>query len=137
MATNWRALQQRLDAIVDSRFSEDIEFHPWIEGAGYASAGGPDLSRKVLKTRAEYVTPGAAITGESGSGNSGMSSQIVQSDVWASIQQDRLGASAYWVKGDRVFWPLRNEWFSISYIEPSATFKPNVVLIRVKDGPSS
>lgn len=126
--------QQLMDQLVDAWWAEPVEFHPWTRGDA-TSEGGPDPDRPVLIDFGAYVRPGARITGEGGTQGAQLSTQIVQQDVWCSITGDKVGDPSVYGKGDRVYWPERDEWFEVSYIQQSATNRPDFHLIRLQ--PSS
>ena len=125
-APNWVTLQQRLDTIVDSAWSEPVEIHPWTN-QGYSQEGGPDPSRAVIITNGMYVTAGSGAVGEVSIGAGAGESQQIEQDVWLSIQAEALGAYLLdWKADDRVFWPFRNLWYTVTYMPPSGTLRPNV-----------
>jgi hypothetical protein len=128
----WQAQQARLDAVVDRFWAEPVEFHPMI-GGDVSQEPAPDSSREILTgIVAVYMRPGASITGEGGTQGAMLTTEIVQADIWASIQGNLIGGDEpIFGKDDRVYWPERNEWFSITYIAPSATNRPNVHLTRL------
>ena len=128
---NWVALEQRVDDLVDITFAEPVELHPWTD-EGYSGDGGPDTSRKPVFTNGAYVTSGSKVVGEAASG-SAIGAAILEMEVWLSIQATLLGPITYWKAQDRVYWPDRNEWYSINYIPPSATYRYNVHLTRLND----
>ena len=127
---NWVVYQQRLDKLLDLRMAEPVELHPWITGSGYSTDGVIDTSRPVLKTQAIFVTPGAQVIGESGSSMGGV--QQLENEAWISIQEDLLGDPASWKAHERVYLPIRNSWYEIAYISPSATRRPDIHLIRLE-----
>lgn len=126
--TGWRDLQRQVDRMVDDRWSEPVEFHPWLS-ARVTGTGQADPARKVVKTRGIPVTPGSQVVGESGAGGA---TKQVESEEWVSIQKDYL--PDYLKQHDRVYLPDRDEWYEINYIPPSATYRPNVHLIRLDLG---
>lgn len=132
---SWLSLQQRLDKIVDGRWDEPVELHPWAGGA-YSSDGAADPTRKVLVTRAVFMVPGAAITGEAGSGHGSGDAQQLENECWLDIQDDRLGDPTRWRAYDRVNLVFRVEWFSIAWIGPGATRRSKIHLVRLQKGPA-
>lgn len=132
---DWTALEQRLDYIVDGRFAEPVILIPWVKGTTvYITAEeGPDPSRKMLVTTGCYVTPGAAITGEAGRAlGGGFNTQVVEQKVWLSVTLANIGSITAWQSSDLVFFPMRNKFFNIDYVEDSATLRPNIYLIVEK-----
>ena len=133
----WWALQRRMDETIDRQFSERVEFYPWDGGQHVADIGQPDTTRPVLRTEAIYNTPGAHAMGEAGTLASGMASNIQTSREWLSIVSDKLGDPITWRAYDRVFLPDQfpsQQWHSIERIEPAATKRHNVYLIRLQQG---
>lgn len=133
----WWALQRNMDQIVDRQFSERVVFYPWSGGQNVADDSAPDPTRAVLKTEAVYVTPGARGLGEAGTMASGLASNIQSSREWLSIMSDKLGDASLWRSYDRVFLPDQSpnqQWHSIEKIEPSATKRYYVYLIRLQEG---
>ena len=61
------------------------------------------------------------------------STRIVTQDVWLSITLDKLGGLNLWRTDDKVFFPERKQWYSISWIDQSATDRPNIHLTRIQD----
>jgi hypothetical protein len=126
------AMRQRVDGVVDWWFGEKVELHPWIR-PDVSGDGMPDPDRSIRRTRGCYVTPGAEVVGEGGTQGAGSTTRIVQSDIWLSITKENLGGDPwYWRSGDRVLFGERGEWFEITFIAPSATFRHNVNLVRIK-----
>lgn len=136
----WLALQQWVDYIVDGRWSETVMMFPWADGTGVYVPGeqGPDPTRKVLVSTAVLVTPGAALVGESGRATGGVGggfdTRLLEAETWMSITTDKLISVTNWRESDRVYFPPpRDEWYNISYLDPSATRRPNIHLIREHD----
>lgn len=130
---HWFAIAQRMDTIVDNRFGEPVELHPWT-AENFGSGGGPDPARAVLAgpdVLGVYVTQGSKVIGEGSLGGAGGNTQLLEQEVWLSIQAGVLGDPAFWKSDDRVYFPDRNEWYQISYIPPSATYRYNVHLLRL------
>lgn len=127
----WKALETRMDKLVDRQFAEPVELHPWRKGS-YSSGGEADDTRAVIKTQGIYVMPGAAISGEGGTQGAGLNTRVVTQDVWLSIIEDYTGNLADWKMHDRVYFPERGEWFEIAYTDPSATNRPNIHLLRLQ-----
>ncbi len=134
--SSWHGLQQWVDAIVDQQFSEPVEFHPWRGGADDATgaSSGPDPDRAIVRTTAIYVTPGARATGEAGTRAAGMALAAVTAEEWISIVGEKLGDPSIWLARDRVYLPERGSWHEVSKVEPSATDRFNVYLIRLPEG---
>jgi len=95
---------------------------------------GPDPSRAIVKTFAVFMKPGASITGEGGAARAyGGNIQQVTQDTWISICDARLIVDLLaWKQHDRVYLPDRGEWYEINWINPSATARPDIHLIRVQ-----
>jgi hypothetical protein len=132
----WRALQTYVDTIDDNMYGERVQLIPWQGGQRVTDTGSQDPKRAVLNTIGIYVTPGARAGGEGGTIASGLATNMQTSREWVSIQENNLGDPALWVMYDRVFLPdqLPNQqWHSIEKIEPSATKRYNVILIRLQD----
>lgn len=131
--TNWVGLEQWADAIVDGRFGEPVWLIPWVNGTQVYTPGeqGPDPSRQMRQTQGALVTPGARLVGESGRATGGgFNTQELEAETWLSMTLDNMGGSiALWRQYDRVYFPDRDQMFSISYLEPSATRRPNIHLI--------
>jgi hypothetical protein len=132
---SWTIFQRRADSIIDNWLGERVELHPWTN-EGFGSEGGPDPNRAVLAGPdiiGCYVTAGSGIVGELSTGAAGASTKLLELDVWLSIQSIIIGPLTNWKADDRVYFPDRDEWFLISYPGPSATFRPNIHLIRLND----
>jgi hypothetical protein len=136
--SGWRALQQRVDFIVDGALGEPVILIPWLGGENYTPAEQkPDPSRKMIISTGMFVTPGAHLVGESGkaTGGSGggFGTQILEQECWLSITNSNIGDVTNWVAYDRVYFVDRDRFYNISYVEDSATLRPNVHLIREHD----
>ena len=132
--STWRNLQRTVDRIVDTHFAEPCEIHPWVVTSRYSSLGGPDHSRPILKTTAIFAQPGAAVSGEGGTQGGGMSTRVVMQDVWTSITLDKLGRDVNMYRtGDRIYFPEREEWHEIVWVDLSATDRPNIHMVRIMD----
>lgn len=131
----WKALERKMDAIVDQQFAEPVEIHPWKKAStgGYSNPGAPDPDRPVLNITGIYVNPGASITGEGGTQGANLNVRMVTQDVWLSVIEDYIGDVKLIKPPDRVFFPERGEWFEVAYSDPSATNRPNIHLIRLQD----
>lgn len=132
---NWTALEQQVDFIVDGRFSEPVILIPWIAGTKVYTVNeqGPDPTRKIVKTNGIYVTAGAGLVGESGSAHAQGTTKQVEQKVWVSITTVNIGDVTDWVAGDRVYFPNRDRFYNVDYVEDSATLRPNIYLIREHD----
>jgi hypothetical protein len=133
----WRKYQRRVDSNVDLTFSERVEFYPWTGGESVADDLVADPSRVILKTVGVYVTPGARAMGESGTLASGLATSIQTGREWISISEENFGDPSLWRAYDRVHLPdqLPNQqWHSIEKIQPAATKRYNVYLIRLQQG---
>lgn len=133
----WRKHQRRVDQAVDKQFGERVEFYPWTGGESVSDDLVADPSRAILRTIAVYVTPGARAMGESGTLASGLAQSIQTGREWISISEQNFGDPSLWRAYDRVHLPdqLPNQqWHSIEKIEPSATKRYNVYLIRLQQG---
>jgi len=131
----WRGFERLVDKMVDAQFGEPVELHPWTTATA-ATEGGPDPAREVLVTWGILVMPGAAALGEGGSVSVGMSTRVVANDTWLSIQEDRLAKARLetWKEGDRVYFPDRDQWFTVLYPTPSVTARPQIELARMQKG---
>jgi hypothetical protein len=136
----WRELERQVDQIVDGRFGDPVLMIPWVKEAKVFLVGedGPDPARNPQLTTGIIVTPGAHLVGEggraTGGSGGGFNTRVLEAEVWLSVTLDNIGGDyAQWQPGDRVFMPNTMEMFEISYIEPSATFRPNIHLIREHD----
>lgn len=134
---DWTDLENTLDWVVDQRFAEAMTLIPWIDGQTVFTPGeeGPDLTRQpMVVTTGCFVTPGASLIGEAGRATGGgFNTQVLENECWVSVTLEKLGGSiASWRAGDRVFMPRRG-WFSISYLDSSATLRPNIHLIAAHD----
>lgn len=135
MPVNWTAFQQRVDFIVDGTLADPVILIPWISGTQVytPSEQVPDLTRKLRVTTGIFVTPGAKLVGESGSAVGSGGKEVAQ-EAWLSITTANLGGDiTYWQSGDRVYFPNLNRFYNLSYIDDSATFRPNLHLIREND----
>lgn len=130
--SRWRGFEQTLDRIVDRYWDEPVEIHPWT-GGDYSGGGQPDTTRPVLKTRAVYESPTPRVLDMARAFGGGGGTQLLQQEVWISMQEDRLGDVRTYKKDDRVFLPERNMWFLINYVGPSATRRPTLSLSRLQD----
>lgn len=135
----WTALARQVDYVVDGRFAEPVVLIPWMKGTGIYTPEdeGPDPTRRVVSTTGVFVTPGANLVGESGraTGGSGggFNTQMLEQEVWLSITTDKIDDVTAWREYDRVYFPDRNRFYNISYVEDSATYRPNIHLIRDRD----
>lgn len=129
----WRALERLVDDIVDDQWGEPVEMHPMLRG-DIDSEAESDPGRQVVYTTGILVMPGARAMGESGTVASGMATRVVQNDVWLSISEHNLQRSKLheWKEEDRVFFPDRQEWYSVLYPTPSVTARPQIYLARVQ-----
>lgn len=127
----WINYQRMMDEAVDGLFAEPVELHPWT-GDSYETGGVADTTRDVVTTTAIFVSPGAATTGEGGTGTPG---GVLSGDVWISIDQRKLGDLSNWRAGDRVYLPDRGSWWEMNAPPLAhATFRPNIHLIRIAGG---
>jgi hypothetical protein len=129
----WRTYERMMDRIVDRYFGEPVEMYPWKTG-GISDEGGPDPTREQINITGILVMPGAAAIGESGTVNSGLSTRVVANDVWLSVQEDQIVKAklATWKEGDRVYFPDRDQWFTVLYPTPSVTARPQIELARMQ-----
>jgi hypothetical protein len=132
MPIPWLRMQRMMDSIIDDTWAEPFEIHPWTT-AGYAGRGGPDPSRAALigpNVIGVYTTPGSKVMGETADSPA---TQTVENEVWLAVEQTVLIDPSIWVPSDRVFLPDRGEWYEISYVAPSSTFRPNIHLTRLQN----
>ena len=124
-----------MDDIVDDQWGEPVELHPW-SGSGIEEGGGPDPTRRAIVTIGILVMPGAAATGEGGAVSTGMSSSPLGASTWLSISTHNLKGVALHslTEGDRVYFPDRDEWYSVDHPLPSVTARPQVYLNRLEIG---
>lgn len=136
MAVRWRGYERMMDRVVDRFFGEPVEMHPWSLG-GISDEGNPDPSREVIYITGILSMPGAAAVGEGGSVSVGMSTRVVAYDTWLSVQEDQLAMAQLhtWQKGDRVYFPDRDMWFTVLYPTPSVTARPQIELARMQKLP--
>jgi hypothetical protein len=129
--SGWRSLERVMDAIVDDTFGEPVELHPW-GWRGVEDNPERDPDRPILKTTGILVAPGAAVTGESGTGG-GMASPLT-GGTWLSLTEEALKTTKLedWREDDRVFFPDRGEWYKIDHQVPSVTARPNIYLVRLE-----
>jgi hypothetical protein len=135
----WYTWQRRMDAECDRRFAQRVELYPWSGGQSVTDDGHADPTRPVLKTFAVYFTPRMRSygIGAGGSGGSGMTTPLETGREWISITEENLGDPALWRAYDRVCLPdlLPNQqWHNIEKIDPSATKRYIVSLIRLQQG---
>jgi hypothetical protein len=135
MPAPWRALERLVDDIVDEQWGEPVELHPFtlpdVEGESK-----PDPTRSIVITTGILVMPGAAATGEAGAQSTGLASTPAQMDTWLSISTHNLRGAALhtWIEGDRVYFPDRDEWYTIDHPMPSVTARPQIYLARIQKG---
>jgi hypothetical protein len=132
----WRNFEVLVDNAVDKQFGEPVKLIPWMGGQRVSDTGSQDMSRNVLNTVGVYCTPGARATGEAGTIATGLATNIQSGREWISIQEENLGDPSLWKMYDRVFLSdqLPNQqWHSIQEIQPSATKRYNLLLIRLQD----
>lgn len=125
-----------VDDAVDNQFADPVRLIPWKGGQRVSDTGSQDPTREVLDTVGVYCTPGARAMGEAGTIASGLATSVQTGREWVSIQEDRLGDPSVWKMYDRVFLPNQlpnQQWHSIQEIQPSATKRYNVLLIRLQD----
>jgi hypothetical protein len=136
MAAPWRAWERMVDAYVDGYFGEPVEMYPWSTG-GISDEGTPDQTREVIYITGILVMPGSAATGEGGAVSIGMAHRVVAYDTWLSVQEDQLVKAKLetWRKGDRVYFPDRDMWFTVLYPTPSVTARPQIELARMQKLP--
>jgi hypothetical protein len=136
MVVRWRGYERMMDRVVDRFFGEPVEMHPWVLG-GISEEGEADASRDVIYIIGILSMPGAAAVGEGGSVSVGMSTRVVAYDTWLSVQEDQLAKAQLhtWRKGDRVFFPDRDMWFTVLYPTPSVTARPQIELARMQKLP--
>jgi len=132
---SWWVQQQRfLDNLVDQFWGEPVELHPMTPGT-VGTDPAADSARPIMHATAVMMQPGAEIVGEAGRAYAygGSNLRTIEQDVWVSIQDLQSGDITQWKPHDRVFWPDRGEWYEIAWINPSATHRADVHLIRVQD----
>lgn len=129
MVSPWKSLEQWTDRVVDEQFGEPVVLYPMM-GGDTATEPSLDPSREIITTTGIYVRPGAALTGEAGF-PAMSSAPMEEADVWLSIVSDVVGDPPIFGKDDRVYFPDRGEWLAISFVDPSATGRPNIHLLRL------
>lgn len=135
----WLGLEQWVDEIVDARFAEMVYIVPWADGTTVYTPGeqGPDPTRRMLVTQAVFLSPGAALVGESGrsTGGSGggFDTKLLEQECWISVMLDNIGDITAFRESDRVYLADRDQWYTISYLADNATRRPNIHLIAVHD----
>jgi hypothetical protein len=75
--------------------------------------------------------------GEAGTLASGLAQSIQTGREWISISEENFGDPSFWHAYDRVFLPDQlpsQQWHSIEKIEPAATKRYHVYLIRLQQG---
>ena len=73
--------------------------------------------------------------GEGGTVGSGLSTRVVANDTWVSFSEHMLGTMLHvWREGDRVYFPDRDQWYTVLYPTPSATARPQIYLARMQLG---
>lgn len=133
MPSMWRRLERMVDSRADRVWGEPVELHPYKPGDAINEAS-PDASRGVVYTRGVFMMPGSATTGEgAGAGSSGVDMKTVTNQMWVSITERNLPNLHTWTPEDRVYLPERDDWYQFSYIQPSATGRPNIYLTRLQD----
>jgi hypothetical protein len=133
----WRGYERMMDRIVDGYFGEPVEMYPYTKATA-ATEGEPDSTRSVIKITGVLVSPGASAIGESGVVSAGLNTRVVGMDKWLSVQEDQLEAARLetWQEGDRVYFPDRNEWYTVLYATPSTTARPQIELARMQQQPT-
>jgi hypothetical protein len=132
---DWRVHQQRTDRIVDAQFAEPVHLIPWGGGQRVSDEGSQDPTRRVIITVGVYRTSGSA-TGDVAMPGVTVQTQVAQE--WIEITEQNMGDPALWHAYDRVFLPdqLPNQqWHTIQRVNPSATKRYQVMLIRLQQGP--
>lgn len=121
--------------MVDDQWGEPVEIRPW-HGADVSGEGEPDPNRPVILTDGILVQPGAAAYGEAGAQSTGMAARPVGLNTWLSISQHKLKGFrlADFEEGDRIYFPDRDEWYSVDHPLPSVTARPQLYLVRLEPG---
>lgn len=130
----WRGPQVMMDDLVDDYWSEPVKYVPWGP-VGIDDDGSPDPARPELDTRGVLVMPGAAATGEAGTGATGMTSKPLDASTWLSITEYNLlpYKLADIQQGDRVYFADRDEWYMIDHPMPSKTGRPQIYMSRLQE----
>lgn len=115
-----------LDQRVDSVFGEQVVLRPML-GAGYREGVVDDSRPQVIATGIFDQTRGAAQETAPGFLHRQATVGTSLSIRMEPVQQCQLR------KGDRVFFPERNETYEVAYISDDPGGRPDVELLRVLD----
>lgn len=127
---------QMVDAAIDSVWAEPCRLLPWQELEEMVD-GVPDNSRPVVSCVGVYIMPRplaismGALPGQR-IGGGAWNARDLESDVILSIRQQYVDRCQL-QKGDRVIFSQREGVYEVSFISPSATDRPRVSLMRVKE----
>jgi hypothetical protein len=115
-----------LDARVDQVFGEPILLKPMKTAGGGYRESMPDDSRQEVIGVGIYDQGRGAVepTGQ------GMVHRQATTDTTLSLRFEIVDR-AQLRKGDRVFFPERQEWYEVTYISPDPGGRPDVHLVRV------
>jgi hypothetical protein len=128
---------QMVDTHVDNVWGEPCKLLPWQRSEEMID-GVPDMSRPVVSCVGVYILPRpvpismGAIPGQRAGGGGAWNARELESDVVLSIRQQYVDRCQL-QKGDRVTFNLREGIFEVAFVPPSATDRPRVGLIRLKD----
>jgi hypothetical protein len=129
----WRGPQVMMDSIVDDFWAEPVQIVPWGP-VGIDDDGAPDPDRPALATIGVLVMPGAAATGEAGTGGQGIAKPL-DASTWVSITEYNLLPMKLsdLQQGDRVYFPDREEWYMVDHPMPSKTGRPQIYMSRIQE----
>jgi len=115
-----------VDDEIDKIWGEQVVMRPMmVQSTGYREAV-PDPSRMVVIAIGVYdQTRGAVEPTGGGSIHQQATSDVSLSIRWEHTEQAKLQ------KGDRVYFPERDELYDVSFIHPDPGGRPDVHLLRV------
>jgi hypothetical protein len=117
-----------VDDIIDATFGEQVVMRPMmVQQTGYREAV-PDPSRLTVIAIGIYDQQRGIVEPTGG----GSIHQQATAEVTLSIRHEHT-EKAQLQKGDRVFFPERDELYDVSFIHPDPGGRPDVHLLRVLD----
>jgi hypothetical protein len=118
-----------IDDEVDRAFGEPVVLKPMTVQSGGYRAAVPDPTRPQMIARGIYDQSRGAVEGF---GSSGSLSRQATVDTTLSIRFEPVEACEL-KKGDRVFFPERNETYDVTFIHADPGGRPDVHLVKVLD----
>lgn len=122
----WESYAKATDQFVDAFFGEKVRLLPYVKPN--MAAAFPDSSRKVTNAVGveETMRTNPMQLG-------GMTTRVIEADLLLSIRREWVDASVL-AKGDRVqFIERNNTVYEVTLVEPEATDRPRVHLVRINE----